>query len=215
MVNSAVMFSPLTNQEAVLSSRIEGTQATVKEVLEHEEGETYDDEKQADIKEILNYRSVLMLAAETLVDRPMRLSLLLQIHQVLMDSVRGANKSPGEFRKDQNWIGAYGCTIEQAKTNCHRIRHIIAHYEHTKEQVRTLTRSQHSTPLVDAMFERPIFRVNDLCQRINIKKPTLRSLINHLLDEGVIVVLREGAGRCPATLVFPQLLNIAEGKEVI
>ena len=328
MVNPAVMLSPLTNQEAVLSSRIEGTQATVEEVLEHEAGEPYDQEKQADIQEVLNYRKALILASEVLADRPIRLNLILQIHEVLMNSVRGQNKTPGKFRIDQNWIGAYGCSIEeatfvppsplqlqdhlqaweaylesndfdvlaqsavahaqfelihpfkdgngrigrllvplflyskgrlaspmfylsayleanreeyytrlraisaendwtgwivfylqgvtaQAKTNCGRVKDIMALYEHTKEHVREITHSQHSAQLVDALFERPIFRVNDLCERIDIKKPTLRRLITQLQNENIIAVLREGSGRRPATLVFPQLLNVAEGREVV
>lgn len=114
MVNPAVMLSPLTNQEAVLSSKIEGTQATIEEVLEHEAGQEYDEAKSRDIHEILNYRKVLMLAKERTAGHPIRLSLIKQLHRILMDSVRGADKQPGHFRKDQNWIGPYGCTIEQA-----------------------------------------------------------------------------------------------------
>jgi len=114
MVNPTVMLSPLTNQEAVLSSKIEGTQATVEEVLEHEAGQEYDEEKNQDIQEVLNYRKALMLAKESIADRPIRLSLIRELHRVLMDSVRGANKEPGLFRKDQNWIGAPGCSIEEA-----------------------------------------------------------------------------------------------------
>ena len=86
MVNPAVMLSPLTHQEAVLSSRIEGTQATVEEVLEHEAGREYDINKEADIQEILNYRKALTLAAETLTDRPLRLSLVKALHKELMNS---------------------------------------------------------------------------------------------------------------------------------
>jgi len=114
MVNPAVMLSPLTNQEAVLSSKIEGTQATVEEVLEHEAGQQYDEHKKNDIHEVLNYRKALMLAKESISDRPIRLSLIRELHRILMDSVRGQEKTPGEFRKDQNWIGAYRCKIEQA-----------------------------------------------------------------------------------------------------
>jgi Fic family protein len=114
VINPSVMLSPLTNQEAVLSSKIEGTQATVDEVLEYEAGITFDDEKAKDIQEVVNYRKALMLARESLVERPITLSLIRQMHKVLMDSVRGANKSPGEFRLDQNWIGLEGSTIEQA-----------------------------------------------------------------------------------------------------
>lgn len=114
MINPAVMLSPLTNQEAVLSSKIEGTQATMEEVLEYEAGQEHSEEKQHDIQEILNYRKALLLAKQSIVDRPINLSLIKNLHQILMDSVRGENKEPGEFRKDQNWIGAPGCSIEQA-----------------------------------------------------------------------------------------------------
>lgn len=114
MVNPAVMLSPLTNQEAVLSSKIEGTQATVEEVLEHEAGQEHDEDKRQDINEILNYRQALILAKESVLDRPIRLSLIRELHRILMNSVRGENKEPGQFRKDQNWIGSPGCTIEEA-----------------------------------------------------------------------------------------------------
>lgn len=114
MVNPAVMLSPLTNEEAVLSSKIEGTQATVEEVLEYEAGQEQDEEKSRDIQEVLNYRKALMLAKESVVGRPIRLGLIRELHRVLMDSVRGENKEPGHFRKDQNWIGAPGCAMEEA-----------------------------------------------------------------------------------------------------
>ena len=115
VVNPSVMLSPLTQREAVLSSRIEGTQATVDEVLEYEAGIEFDPEKTNDIKEVVNYRKTLTLASESLADRPITLSLIKQMHAILMDSVRGENESPGEFRKDQNFIGTEGSTIEQAK----------------------------------------------------------------------------------------------------
>ena len=113
-VNPAVMLSPLTNQEAVLSSKIEGTQATVEEILEHEAGQEYEGDKNLDIQEVLNYRKALLLAKEYVEDRPIKLDVIRELHRILMDSVRGQNKEPGQFRKDQNWIGAPGCTIEQA-----------------------------------------------------------------------------------------------------
>lgn len=114
VVNPAVMLSPLTNQEAVLSSRIEGTQATVEEVLEHEAGQEYGEEKSQDIQEVLNYRKALMLAKDDVQERPIRLALIRELHRILMNSVRGEHKEPGQFRRDQNWIGAPGCTIKQA-----------------------------------------------------------------------------------------------------
>lgn len=112
--NPSVMLSPLTSQEAVLSSKIEGTQATVDEVLEYEAGMEFEGEKEKDIQEIVNYRKTLVLAKEHLADRPLTLSLVLQMHAELMNSVRGANKNPGKFRLDQNWIGFEGCTMEEA-----------------------------------------------------------------------------------------------------
>lgn len=114
MVNPEVLLSPLTNQEAVLSSKIEGTQATLEEVLEHEAGQKYDEHKAQDIHEVLNYRTALRLAEGYLKERPLRLNLILQLHRILLDSVRGQNKTPGEFRKDQNWIGRSGCPMEEA-----------------------------------------------------------------------------------------------------
>lgn len=112
--NPAVMLSPLTTQEAVLSSKIEGTQATVDEVLEHEAGMLKEGKKFQDIQEISSYRQALFVAREYLKDYPIRLSFVRELHRLLMNSVRGQDKTPGEFRKDQNWIGAYGCSIEQA-----------------------------------------------------------------------------------------------------
>lgn len=114
IVNPAVMLSPLTFEEATLSSRIEGTQATVDEVLEQDAGLVKTGEKYKDIQEILNYRKALRSAQEYLADRPITLAFIRELHKILLDSVRGQDKKPGEFRKDQNWIGAAGCSIEQA-----------------------------------------------------------------------------------------------------
>lgn len=112
--NPAVMLSPLTTQEAVLSSKIEGTQATVDEVLQQEAGLLQEGEKYKDIQEISNYRLALFKAREYLRDYPIRLAFVRELHRILMSSVRGQDKNPGEFRRDQNWIGRQGCTIEQA-----------------------------------------------------------------------------------------------------
>ena len=110
----AVMLSPLVTQEAVLSSRIEGTQATVDEVLEQEAGLIKAGEKYKDIQEISNYRLALFRASDYLQDYPIRLGFIRELHKILMDSVRGQNKNPGEFRDNQNWIGLSGCSIERA-----------------------------------------------------------------------------------------------------
>jgi Fic family protein len=113
--NPNVLLSPIVIQEAVLSSKIEGTQADLKDVLKFEAGETPSGESQIqDIQEIRNYRRALGLSEKFLQERPFCLNTLLQLHSVLMDSVRGANKARGHFRTTQNWIGSPGSPIEQA-----------------------------------------------------------------------------------------------------
>jgi len=116
--NTNVLLSPLTSQEAVLSSRIEGTQATLGEVLEFEAEGDLDDEstpKKADIREILNYRAALSEATTLLSHIPLSQRLIRQTHKVLMQGVRGRNKDPGNYRRIPNWIGPEGCSIEQAR----------------------------------------------------------------------------------------------------
>jgi Fic family protein len=116
--NAAVLLSPLTTQEAVLSSRIEGTQATMGEVLEFEaEGESkkIPQERKADINEVLNYRKAMWHAIDLLSELPICQHVIKEAHRVLLAGVRGHGKAPGEYRKTPNWIGPSGCTIEEAK----------------------------------------------------------------------------------------------------
>lgn len=115
IINPEVLLSPLRTQEAVLSSKIEGTQATLKEVLEYEAKKVQSSEKQGDIKEIINYRKALFAAKSRLDSLPLSLRLIREMHAVLMQDVRGENKAPGEFRKIQNWIGAPGSTMDTAR----------------------------------------------------------------------------------------------------
>jgi Fic family protein len=114
LVNPEVLLSPLVMKEAELSSRIEGTIATANEVYQQQAGEIFTPEKSADIQEILNYRSTLRTAGYLLGRNPISLHLLRQMHENLMQGVRGEDKNPGKFRNTQNWIGPRGCTIEQA-----------------------------------------------------------------------------------------------------
>lgn len=115
MPNADLLLSPLTTQEAVLSSKIEGTQATFGEVLQFEAGEEPAHEaRRVDIHEILNYRTALKIAEDELRKRPFNLNLLLALHGVLLDSVRGRDKARGRFRTIQNWIGRPGSSIREA-----------------------------------------------------------------------------------------------------
>jgi Fic family protein len=115
MINAAVLLSPITSQEAVLSSRIEGTQASLTEVLKHEAGEQYNDAKRGDIKEVMNYRKALLTAETALEERPVTLQLIRELHSMLTSGVRGGDQTPGAFRTTQNWIGKKGSPIEAAR----------------------------------------------------------------------------------------------------
>jgi Fic family protein len=116
MTNAAVLLSPLTTQEAVLSSKIEGTNVTMAEVLEIEAGanEDFDEPKRDDAEEIRNYRLALNFAAQAVRERGLTPHLLREAHAMLMNGVRGRDKDPGSFRTEQNWIGKTGCQIEEA-----------------------------------------------------------------------------------------------------
>lgn len=114
IVNPAVLLSPLTLREAVLSSKIEGTQATLQDVLFYEASPDENNPKRTEIQEIVNYRKTLAAAVSGIKEKPLHLNMLKILHAILLDSVRGQNMQPGEFRRDQNWIGKPGCTIDQA-----------------------------------------------------------------------------------------------------
>ena len=326
IVNPQIMLSPLTNEEAVLSSRIEGTQATVDEVLEQEAGLIKEGQKHEDINEIINYRKALVDAQHHLDERPITLSFICELHKILLDSVRGQDKTPGAFRKDQNWIGSHGSTIEQAsfvppnhlqlqnyledwqvymessdidillqtsivhaqfellhpfkdgngrigriliplflykkkklsqpmfylssylegnrdeyyvrlqnisrlgdwngwiaffleavieqaKKNNRKVKAIMSLYDEMKTEIHTITHSQYTVHVLDAIFDRPIFGTTDFVRRSNIRKPTAMGLLRQLRKADILNEYRPGSGRRAAVLCFPKLLNIAEGRE--
>lgn len=329
IVNPAVLLSPLTTQEAVLSSKIEGTQATLDEVLEHDAGQLFSPEKNQDIQEIINYRTTLRTATDELAHRPISLGLIREMHRMLMNSVRGANKEPGVFRRDQNWIGRPGCSIaeatfvppnplqlldhlevweryiasndfdslvqtaivhaqfelihpfkdgngrigrliiplflfskkaisrpmfylsgylethrdeyysrlkavsqegnwngwiaffleaviSQAQDNSEKVRNILALYEAMKARFVEVTHSQFAIATLDAIFDRPIFRTSDFAERSGIPtKQTAVHILRQLQQADILKTLQEASGRRPATLVFPALMNIAEGRQVV
>ena len=110
-----VLLAPLTTHEAVLSSRIEGTRATMGEVLGFEAGErTISPDRQADVREILNYRAAMAGAIVDLADLPLCQRVILRAHRVLLSGGRGTGKSPGAYRSVPNWIGPPGSSPENA-----------------------------------------------------------------------------------------------------
>lgn len=114
IVNPGVLLSPLATKEAVVSSKIEGTQASLEEVLEYEASPDIPTEKYNDIREIINYREAMKHALVWLKKKPITLNLIKELHEILLDSVRGRDKGRGRFRMVQNWIGKPGATMEQA-----------------------------------------------------------------------------------------------------
>lgn len=100
-------------QEAVLSSQIEGTQSTLEDVLQFEidaRGRAHP----KDVEEVVNYIGAMQYGLHRLKQLPLSLRLIREIHAKLLEGVRGGHRSPGEFRKSQNWIGSPGCTLATA-----------------------------------------------------------------------------------------------------
>jgi len=98
-------------QEAVLSSQIEGTQSTLEDVLEHEAGATGEPQ---DVADVVNYVRAMNYGLERLHELPLSLRLIREIHAKLLEGVRGGDRTPGEFRRSQNWIGPPGCALDGA-----------------------------------------------------------------------------------------------------
>ena len=326
--NPRILLSPLTTQEAVLSSRIEGTQATMSDVLEFEAGqEAESPQRRADIQEVINYRTALEEAEQMLETLPLCQRVVRAAHRTLLSGVRGENKAPGEYRRVPNWIGPPGCTVEQAsfvpiqadrlldamsaweiylnddapdrlvqlavlhaefealhpfldgngrlgrmlvplflwkrrliskpmfyisacfearrdvyydrllavsrddawtewcrffleavrtqaEENLRKAKGILALYENMKGQVARITRSQYAIHTLDWIFEHPIFNGSDFAGTGGISSRTARRLLTALREHGILRMLNPPNGRRSTLFVFPDLLNIAEGKDV-
>lgn len=112
--NAELFVYMYVRKEAVLSSQIEGTQASLSDVLEVE-AKIFDPTRPDDTEEILNYVAALNYGLERLETLPMSLRLIREMHLRLMQGVRGQHATPGEFRTSQNWIGAAGGTLAKAR----------------------------------------------------------------------------------------------------
>lgn len=327
--SAEVLLAPLTTQEAVLSSRIEGTQATLGEVLEFEaEGDRADGStpKNADIKEILNYRMALREATRLLDTLPLSQRFIREVHKVLMQGVRGYNRAPGEYRRVANWIGPANCEISdarfippgaenlsnsmndwekylnadtpdrliqlaiihaefeaihpfldgngrlgrliipiflfrykllarpnfylsayfernreeyyerllavsrdgdwtswcafflrglivQAEENQAKAREILALYKDRKDWIVAATHSQHGVRSLDWIFAHPVFKTTQFIEDSGIPQPAAARILRVVRDKGLLKEIRPARGRRAATLLFPELLNIAEGRE--
>lgn len=112
--NPHLFIRPFIAREAVLSSKIEGTQATLGEILAADAGVNLK-QKPEDLQEVQNYIKALDHSLIRLKELPLSLRLIKEIHGHLMQGVRGFYATPGEFRRSQNWIGSPGCTLNNAK----------------------------------------------------------------------------------------------------
>ena len=111
--NPDLFIAMYVKKEALLSSQIEGTQASLEGVLEFEADLTPKEDID-DIKEVINYIKALDYGIERLKEFPMSLRLIKEIHEILVKGTRGTHKTPGEFRKTQNWIGPPGASLNEA-----------------------------------------------------------------------------------------------------
>lgn len=111
MPNIDLFISMYVQKEALLSSQIEGTQATLEDIF----NPNIDENINADVDDVVNYIKATKYAIKRLETLPLCNRLLLETHKVLLSGVRGKEKNPGEFRQSQNWIGGAGSTIKTAR----------------------------------------------------------------------------------------------------
>lgn len=109
--NKPLFLSMYIRKEALLSSQIEGTQATLDDILDP----MIDSNTNQDVADVINYIKATYYALERLKELPLCMRLLREVHSVLLSGVRGDEKQPGEFRISQNWIGPQGSNLKTAK----------------------------------------------------------------------------------------------------
>ena len=112
--NPELFVAMYVKQEAVFSSQIEGTQSTLEDVLAYEAGSAKN-RGPKDVEEVVNYVKAMNRGLQKLEQLPLSLRLLREIHVELLKGVRGGERTPGEFRRSQNWIGPANCTLDDAE----------------------------------------------------------------------------------------------------
>lgn len=141
--NMDLFVSMYVRKEALLSSQIEGTQATLDDVLDP----LLDENANRNVADVINYIKASEFAVKHLQEFPLCNRLIKETHAVLMEGVRGQEKNPGEFRYSQNWIGGQGSTLKNA-------RYIPPNPEDMKEAISDLEKymnaEDHLDPLVRA-----------------------------------------------------------------
>ncbi len=113
LANPYLLIDPYVRREAVSSSRIEGTQASLSDLFFFEASER-ESPRAPDVCEVRNYVRAMEYGIERLRDLPISVRLIGEIHGILMKGVRGDHATPGEIRRSQNWIGPPGCSLQEA-----------------------------------------------------------------------------------------------------
>jgi Fic family protein len=111
--NPHLLISPYIRREAVSSSRIEGTQASLSDLFFFEAAESEEPEV-PDVREVRNYVRAMEHGIRLQDKLPVSIRMVREIHKILMEGVRGEHATPGELRKSQNWIGPKGCSLDEA-----------------------------------------------------------------------------------------------------
>lgn len=109
--NVHLLISMYVRKEALMSSQIEGTQATLEDILDP----CLEENTNRSVGDVVNYIKATDYAINRLKELPLCNRLIKEAHEVLLQGVRGQNKNPGEFRHSQNWIGAAGCNLQNAR----------------------------------------------------------------------------------------------------
>lgn len=113
LANPYLLIAPYVRREAVSSSRIEGTQASLNDLFFFEASEL-EKPKVPDVREVKNYVRAMEYGIDRLEELPISIRLIGEIHRVLMEDVRGDHATPGEIRRSQNWVGPPGCSLQEA-----------------------------------------------------------------------------------------------------
>lgn len=148
LLNPEIIQRSFETKEAVLSSKIEGTQATLDEVLmfDAQDTKTEENEKERDYREIFNYRYAIKYGKDLLKKKPLAENVIKDLHKILLNSVRGQNKAPGQFRKSRVFIGPYGATIEEATF-------VPPEPQHITELFANLEKYIHSENVIDPLVQ--------------------------------------------------------------
>lgn len=109
--NADLFISMYVRKEALISSQIEGTKCTLDDVLDPE----VDMNANLDVSDVVNYVKATQYAIQRLENLPLCCRLMKEVHEKLMEGVRGQDKTPGEFRHSQNWIGPANCSLKDAR----------------------------------------------------------------------------------------------------